>query len=873
MAPMTDAHPRRPRSAEPLQPAASPTEPAAAPRRGAPTGSPGSIAPGAADGAEGPAAKAPPRLAEVALPLPLRQTFTYEIPASLGASAIVGARVLAPFGPRRLTGWIVGLEPPRPAGIELRPIADVLDDEPQFSAEMLRFFRWIAGYYHESLGEVIRTALPSQRAEDVRAATLTDAGRERLDAILDQLDGRDRRVLAVLAEAGGKAPLPALLTRAEAPAARVLDLHGRGLLTLTWELEVSGARPRLEKVAIPLGDPSPDARLTPKDADILAAIREAGAEDPATVRELTRRFKAVGPNLARLEAAGAVRTDTVRVYRAPEGDEDAGGTASRTPPPLTPDQAPVVARLTEALDQGYRGFLLHGITGSGKTEVYLHLIAEALARGAGAIVLVPEIALTPQLVARFRARFGGRIAVLHSALTDGERLDQWLRISRGELDVVVGARSAIFAPIPRLGVVVVDEEHETSFKQEERPRYHARDLALVRGTLAGCPVVLGSATPSLESHHNALTGRLERLTMRRRALDRPLPTVRLVDLRRAERKGPHRLLSAPLANALAETVGRGEQAILFLNRRGFSSFVVCPECGDIPQCPSCSISLSFSRRLETLRCHYCGHSTRRPPRCGACGQAAQEPMGFGTERVQEDVEALLPGVAVARMDRDTTRGAALNKLLASFRRGEIQVLVGTQMVAKGHDFPGVTLVGVMLADQGLKFPDFRASERTFQLLTQVAGRAGRGDLPGRVLVQTYDPPHYALQAASGHDWDGFVSAELPIRRLRDYPPFCHLAMVRITDSDERRAEALGRELARHLQTEAVDPGEVVPSIWVLGPAWAPIQKIKQKVRLQILIKARHRQGLHRLLAWLDRLIDERNLAGTVAVDVDPLNLL
>ncbi|GMV43357.1 MAG: primosomal protein N' [Myxococcales bacterium] len=810
----------------------------------------------------------PPTFAEVALPLPLRQAFTYEVPPTLREAAQVGARVLAPFGPRRLQGWLVALDVPRPAGIEPRPLADVLD-EPQFDEPMLRFFRWIAGYYHESLGEVIRAALPAgQRAEDVRTATLTDVGRERLGAVLDQLDGRDRRLLASLE--GGPLPLPALLARADAPAARALDLHHRGLLTLTWELAEPAVKPRLERVARPLGEPA--GRLTPKDLEILAAIRAAPPDEPVPVRELNRRFKAARPNLERLEAAGAVHVEEVRVFRAP-AEDDAGGEAAATPPPLTPDQAPVVARVTEALDTGYRGFLLHGVTGSGKTEVYLRLIAAALDRGRGAIVLVPEIALTPQLVARFRARFGGRIAVLHSALSDGERLDQWVRIARGDLDVVVGARSAIFAPVRSLGVVVVDEEHETSFKQEERPRYHARDLALVRGTLSGCPVVLGSATPSLESHHNALTGRLERLVMRNRANASPLPAVQLVDLRKARRCGPHGLLAAPLAAALAETAARGEQAILFLNRRGFSSFVVCGECGFIPECPSCSISLSFSQRLRTLRCHYCGHAIARPTHCPACATEGLEPVGFGTERVQEDVEALLPGVSVARMDRDTTRGAALNTLLAAFRRREIQVLVGTQMVAKGHDFPGVTLVGVLLADQGLKFPDFRASERTFQLLTQVAGRAGRGDLPGRVLIQTFDPAHHALVAALTHDWGAFVASELPVRRVRDYPPFCHVCMVRITDSDERRAEALGRELFSRLQSLAVEPGEVVPSVWILGPAWAPIQKIKNKVRLQILIKSRHRQRLHGLLGWLDAFIDERNLAGTVAVDVDPVNLL
>ena len=811
-----------------------------------------------------------PLYAEVAIPIPLHQCYTYSVPDELRGGAKVGSRALVPFGPRRVTGYIVGLTDAPPEGVETKPISDLLDSAPLFDADMLALFRFVTSYYHESLGEVIRTALPAgQRSEDVRVVALTPAGRATLERVLDGLDGRDRRVLVAL-ESGETAVTP-LLSSLSVTVGRLVELERQGLVELSYRLRADTAKPKVQQMAVFVGEPSVPP-VSKKEREVLEAVREATTLG-VPVRELNRRFKSVRDNLARLVASGAIRIEERRVFRTPASSFESGGAAAAAPPSLTPEQEPVVARLTEGVAGGYAGFLLHGVTGSGKTEVYLHVIAAALEQGRGAIVLVPEIALTPQLVARFQARFGARIAVLHSGLSDGERLDQWSHIAKGELDVVVGARSAIFAPVRNLGVIVVDEEHEPSFKQEERPRYHARDLALVRGRTAGCPVILGSATPSLESLHNALQGRLELLRMRSRVLDRPLPEVRVVGLRAAERVGPSGILTVPLAHAMTDVLSRGEQTILFLNRRGFSSFVVCEGCGDIPECVACSISLSFSRERNVLRCHYCGYSVKRPPRCKACGAGALEPVGFGTERVEDDVRALFPDAKVARMDRDTTRGAALHKLLTAFRKGDIDVLIGTQMVAKGHDFPGVTLVGVLLADQGLKFPDFRASERTFQLLTQVAGRAGRGEVPGRVVIQSFDPHHYSLTAATQHDFDAFVEAELPRRRERDYPPFCHLAMLKITDTDPAKVSALAGDLARQLQTLSAATGEVAPSLRVLGPAWAPIQKIKNKVRAQILLKGRKRPELHQALALLDRIVDERKLAGVVAIDVDPVSLL
>jgi primosomal protein N' (replication factor Y) len=759
-----------------------------------------------------------------------------------------------------------------PAGVTPKPIADVLDTKPLFGPDLLRLFDWEAKYYHESLGEVIRAGLPAGLSQDeVRTVSLTSAGEEKLRAVMDtSLSKAERSLLTALLT--GPVQLAELARAHKTRVAAILALAERGLVDLRAKQRNTGARAKLESVveaALEAKALAASRDITPKDRAVLDLLRASGPLPMAALRE---RFGRVAPNIARLAAKGAVVVEQRRVFRNPGAVDanDSGGTA--VGPPLNPRQAQVVAAICNAVDGGQsRGFLLYGATGSGKTEVYLRAIAHVLAQGKGAIVLVPEIALTPQLLGRFQARFGERIAVLHSALSPGERVDQWEQIQSGHKPVVVGARSAIFAPVPRLGLVVVDEEHEQSFKQGERPRYHARDLALVRGQQSDCPVVLGSATPSLESFHNAAVGKLVRLDMPERARQQPMPVVELVDLRVERGRGNTGFLSYRLARALVDTVSRGEQAIVLINRRGFSSFLLCTHCGNIPECPNCSISLTYSQSARRLRCHYCGHEVGVPSRCAACNGAELDPVGIGTERAQEEVQNLLgAAVRVERMDRDTAQGSELLRLLGEFRRGQIQVLIGTQMVAKGHDFPNVTLVGVLAADQALRLPDFRASERAFQLVTQVAGRAGRGDLPGRVIVQSYSPEHHSLTAAVDHSYPQFAAPELEFRRMQDYPPFSFLALVLVTHTDEAAAGELATRLAALLRAASSAIGS---ELWVLGPAFAPVQRIKSKTRVHILLKARQRAALHQLLARLDRVVDEENLSAQVAVDVDPLQLL
>ncbi|NUN14911.1 MAG: primosomal protein N' [Myxococcales bacterium] len=806
----------------------------------------------------------------VAIAGPLRQSFTYHVPERFQKTIQVGKRVMVSFGTRRVTGYVITLLSEPPDGIDPKDIHDVLDEKPLFDAATFRLFDWIARYYHEPLGEVIRAALPAGLTDtESRWVELTAEGLVRQQALLDALPPKDKTILSAVGSSG--TALKTLTDAGVANLTQITMLRDAGLLTLTYRRQSSSPRPIYEDIAIYLG-PGTSLPRSPKERAVLEAIRDSGK---IPVRELNQRFRSVKPNLFRLVASGAIQVERRRTFRDVLFHETDEGVEKKETPSLTEAQKPVVERLLAAVAARTGRFLLHGITGSGKTEVYLRVIAETLQLGRGVIVLVPEIALTPQLVSRFRARFGDAIAVLHSGLTAGERFDQWEQIATGARRVVVGARSAIFAPVVDLGLVIVDEEHESSFKQEERPRYNARDLALVRGDMASCPVLLGSATPSLESLYNAQTGKLELLTMKHRAQrGSVLPEVEIIDLRSTTWVGAHRILSEPMSHALVETIRRGEQAILFVNRRGYSSFVLCRICGHIPECGNCSITLSYSRSSELLRCHYCGHAEPRPGVCMECGSSVTEPVGFGTEWVQDDVSALLGSSAtVERMDKDTARGKNMFTLLEKFRRREIDVLVGTQMVAKGHDFPGVTLVGVLLADQSLKFPDFRASERTFQLLTQVAGRAGRAQLPGKVLIQSYHPQHYSLQAVLRQDVSAFVASELPARQLGDYPPFSYIALLKVTHTDPQITQQHAEQLAAWLRRLISDNQPQWNGIFFTGPALAPLQKIQGKTRFQILVKSRTRSLLHRALTALDQHVDTQRLHGVVAVDVDPVNLL
>ncbi len=535
---------------------------------------------------------------------------------------------------------------------------------------------------------------------------------------------------------------------------------------------------------------------------------------------------------------------------------------------LTPDQAAALAKI--AAPAGFHPVLLHGVTGSGKTEIYMQAAEHFLASGKTSLILVPEIGLTPQLTDRFATRFPDQTAILHSSLTRRQRIDEWLRIYRGEVPIVIGTRSAVFAPLENLGLIVVDEEHETSYKQEEVPRYHARDTAVMRAKLARASVVLGSATPSMESFHNAESKKYTYIGLTSRVEDRALPAVEIVNMREEyAAEGKQVVFARRLLQAISARLERGEQTMILLNRRGYAAFLLCRHCGFTFQCNSCSVAMTYHRSIEKLLCHYCGLARRPPERCPECDSEYIHYVGEGTERLEAELKHLFPDVRVGRIDRDTMRHMRdYQRVLGGFRAGDIDILVGTQMIAKGHDFPRVTLVGVVGADAPLALPDFRAAERTFQLLTQVAGRSGRGDRPGEVVIQSYFPDHYTFQLAITQRFEDFFARESRYRKAMFYPPFTALAGIMVSDRDAVRASSVAREMSEFLDSLRSN------AIRILGPAPAPLERIKRMHRHQMLIKSSSRSTLHHLLDRLRQHIEERKIEATrVIIDVDPVSLL
>jgi primosomal protein N' (replication factor Y) len=815
-------------------------------------------------------------LFDVAVMAAIPHPLTYRFPDSLSVSP--GQRVLVPLASRKAMGIVLHPTGKLAPGIEVRKALRALDPEPVLSPELVRLGLWISEYYLAPPGQVFRAMLPLRReTRRARLVHLTDEGRRKMQeltaSLLEESRGSQEAALLAYLDRRPGASVAILEKRFPDALARAL---GQKWVTVA---EVERERSQRKTLAVRLAGPLPERprRLSPVARRIIETLEQQGpAEDH---RRLLETAGANLHNLRTLSRAGLIELGEAgtpgswpRKGVADRQDVFPDGTFE-APPSLTRAQSNVLQDLFPRLDSGgFSTVLLHGVTGSGKTEVYLHLIARCLERGRSALMLVPEIALTPAMQSLFFSRFGEQVALLHSGLTERERDDAWWRARRGETKVVLGTRSAVFAPLTNLGVVIVDEEHDSSYKQDRTPRYHARDVAVVRAQFAGAMALLGSATPSLESYWNVRQGKYHLAKLEERIEGRKLAAVEVVDMRQEFRESHTRVpVSRRLKAEIEAQLRASAQTMLLLNRRGYSWFLLCRSCGQTQRCVNCSISLTYHRREHRLVCHYCGYSTAVPSLCPACGSEYLHYVGEGTEKLEQKFAEFFPGARVARLDRDVAqRRSEFLRVLADFRERKIDILVGTQLIAKGHDFPGVTLVGVVSADVGLGLPDFRAAERTFQLVTQVAGRAGRGDAPGRVLVQTFFPDHYAIRLAADQNYDGFFSKEMSFRRMMHYPPVTALANVVAQHEKLERAAEVAKEMGEFFtQVEGRFPG-----IKILGPGPAPLAKVERRYRIQFLLKSAARAPLHTLLKQLADHCERSGIQPReVMIDVDPVNIM
>ena len=825
-----------------------------------------------------------PAFCDVALPVPLDRPFTYAVNGTVPA---VGARVLVPFSGQRLMGVVVRVHDDLPADdIEIKPVQQVLDDTSLLSPELMQLAAWIAQYYVAPLGEVLRGMMPlaaevhrqyTYRIAEAGSRVLYEGaqkGSSRRSRLPAEDQNREYAVLNYLED--GKTAKASALRSATQTRKALLDAMVRKKWLIREAIAEERDARRTERIAVLV----PDARipkLNENQTAILAELAAAGSRmRVADLRELS----VPASTLATL-----VKRGLVAIEEAPQnfhlGGLPANGKKHAHEHALNEAQVEALGSIAAAMAQGgFKPILLYGVTGSGKTTVYFAAMQRALDAGKSALLLVPEIGLTPAMAGEMFAAFGAQVALLHSGLTPDERAEHWHRIRRGEARIVVGTRSAVFAPMVDLGLILVDEEHDSSYKQEETPRYHGRDVAVMRAKFNNAVVVLGSATPSLESWANSERGRYQRVEMLTRVMNRPLPVVELVDMR-IEFKETARedIFSRQLVAETQATIDRGEQVIILLNRRGYSFTVICRSCGEKIECENCAISMTYHKPVlgtdlhahagDRLECHYCGFRRSIPKVCPKCQSEHLYYLGAGSQQGEERLQELFPNARIGRMDRDTVRGRGdLERLLTRLHSGEINLLVGTQMIAKGHDVHGVTLVGVIGADSALGLPDFRAAERVFQLLTQVSGRAGRGEFPGRVLVQTYHPEHYAIQYSATHDYTGFVAKELQYRRWMHYPPAAVLANVLVQGESMAEAAAWANTLGRWFAATPLD------NVRVLGPSAAPIARLKRIYRFHFVLKAERRDALSRtlraLLAHADaQAIPRRNLV----VDVDAVHLM
>ncbi len=815
--------------------------------------------------------------AEVVFNLPLKDAFTYEIPLHFSGMVKKGMRVLVPFGRRRLTGYVVSLSKHNKKNIPLKPIEEVPDSEPVISKELLSLTRWVADYYHSSWGEAIKAALPAGLDDtSLDKLYLTGQGLKALTEntqpsqatfILQALNSKRNLTSKQLERSLKKTYSPSTLAK----------LKRDGLVGVKNEIKRSSLKYEYEKV-FQLAENLPKKQEIEKlleRSPKQRAIYQFICKGQTTSSDLNNQISGSSQIIKSLLNKKLIETYTRKKERGLISPHVQPEWTNENPHQLNKEQDKCYRELKQSIENAiFQPYLLHGVTGSGKTEIYLRCIKLVLDLNKSALMIVPEISLTPQTVERFRQRFGDRVAVLHSGLTQKERFYEWGKIRDEKVSIAVGARSAIFAPFKNLGIIVIDEEHDTSYKQESCPRYHARDSAIIRAQKQNAVVLLGSATPSLESIKNAERGKYHYLSLKNRVHNRLLPIVKVINMKaEMDSKKNFSIFSTLLKKSIFDRIKRGEQIFLFLNRRGTANHVFCKECSFVFECPHCSVTLTFHSKKNFLLCHYCNFFTRKPECCADCGGAVIRFSGFGTQKLEDETKKLFPQARIARLDRDTVKGReSFEAVHRKMNLGEIDILIGTQMITKGHDFPNVTLVGVLYADLSLHIPDFRSAERSFQLLTQVAGRAGRGKVPGLVIIQSLLSGHYVFDFVKEHDFTGFSEKELALREKLKYPPFTRMVSIEI----ESEHEQAGEKFANSLHKTLVRITNKISGIEVLGPARASLYQINNRFRRHLILRSYDYRKLHSALRRLYETPEIKKFSNSkvkLILDVDPVSLM
>ncbi|MEC0985595.1 primosomal protein N' [Bacillus safensis] len=785
--------------------------------------------------------------------------FDYRVPDRFKDLVKAGMRVVVPFGPRKIQGFVTKVKEETDIKTgSIKEIVDLFDLSPVLTDELLELSHWLTektlSYHITALQSMLPAAMKAKYEKEIQVLS-----EEELPQSLKELFGQRESILY-----------------ADIPSEQLKQIQKhvqKGHLEVRYHVSQKSGKKKVRMLQLAVSKEKLEEKQQQlkknavKQKALISYLLQAG-EATFLAKDLQQQTGASSQTLKTFIQEGLLTESYEEVYRDPYRDREFTPSASLD---LTPEQTEAAKHIHQAVSEDQHAtFLLHGVTGSGKTEIYLQTIDHVLQKGKEAIVLVPEISLTPQMVQRFKERFGSNVAVLHSGLSTGEKYDEWRKIHRKEVKLVVGARSAVFAPFENLGMIIIDEEHESSYKQEEMPRYHAKDVAIERAVRHQCPVVLGSATPSLETYARAKKGVYTLLPLKHRVNQQQMPHVSLIDMREELRNGNRSMFSEELMIRLKEVLERKEQAVLFLNKRGYSSFVMCRDCGYVEQCPHCEISLTYHRYQKRLKCHYCGHEAPVPSECPECHSEHIRYFGTGTQRVEEELTKVLPEARVIRMDVDTTsRKGAHEKLLTSFGNKEADILLGTQMIAKGLDFPDVTLVGVLSADTSLHIPDFRSSEKTFQLLTQVSGRAGRHEKAGSVIIQSYTPSHYSIELTKQHDYEAFYEQEMLHRRHQSYPPYYFLAMVTVSHEEVTKAAHVTDQIVQFLKMNCA------PNTRILGPAASPIAKIKDRYRYQCVIKYKRENELASLLRKIQdhyqKEMEQKQLM--ISIDMNPYMMM